>query len=83
MRGRRSKQSSISPASELLSPRHAGELIDVSDQTIEKHIRQGRLKAYYVGPSEQSRDPRRVTQKRRMVRVRRTDVLALLEQVSQ
>jgi hypothetical protein len=80
---RRSKQSSIPLSAELLSLRHAGELIDVSDQTISKHIRQGRLKAYFVGPREQSRDPRRVTQARRMIRVRRTDVLALLEQVAQ
>jgi hypothetical protein len=77
------KQSSISPAAELLSRRHAGELIDVSEQTIDKHISQGRLKAFFVGPREQSRDPRRVTQKRRMIRVRRSDVLALLEAVPQ
>jgi len=83
LRRRRSKPSSISPSAEVLSPRHAGELIDVSDQTILNHIRQGRLPAFYVGPREQSRDPRRVVQRRRMLRVRRSDVLALLEAVQQ
>jgi hypothetical protein len=79
----RSKQSSSPPAAELLNLRHAGALIEVSDQTLLKHIRQGRLRAYYVGPPEQSRDPKRLTQARRMIRVRPADVLALLEQVGQ
>jgi hypothetical protein len=72
-----------SSESEFLTRRHAAEFIDSSDQLIDKWIRQGLLKAYYAGPREQSRDRDRGTQHRRKVLIKRADLLALLEQVSQ
>jgi hypothetical protein len=71
------------PSSEFLTRKHAAALIDSSVQLIDKYIKQGLLKAYYVGPREQSRDPERRTQARRKVLVRREDLLRLLEGVPQ
>jgi hypothetical protein len=72
-----------SSESEFLSRRHAAALIDSSEQLIDKYIKQGLLKAYYVGPREQSRDRDRAIQRRRKVLVKRADVLGLLEAVPQ
>jgi hypothetical protein len=65
--------------SEFLTRRHAAELIDSSEQLIDKYFTQGLLHKYYVGPRAQSRDPKRVTQARRKVLVKRSELLALLE----
>ena len=57
----------IQQTSELLTVREAATLVKVSPLTISRYLRQGRLRAYRVGP--------------RAIRVRRADVETLLKPV--